>query len=87
MTSCTESVSVVEHIPHVIPVVVIVGPTGSGKSNVAVSLARSLINAGTTKCAEIINADAIQLYKGETYLAQCRTCVQIHSSLTICIYT
>ncbi|KAG8532038.1 uncharacterized protein KY384_003675 [Bacidia gigantensis] len=39
------------------PLVVIVGPTGSGKSQLAVSLARHYNG-------EIINGDALQIYKG-----------------------
>ncbi len=39
-------------------VVAVVGPTGSGKSRLAVELARSLGNG------EIVNADSMQLYRG-----------------------
>jgi tRNA dimethylallyltransferase len=39
------------------PVIAVVGPTGSGKSDLAVALARRID-------AEIINADAMQFYRG-----------------------
>ncbi|MFD5279010.1 tRNA (adenosine(37)-N6)-dimethylallyltransferase MiaA [Pseudarthrobacter sp. NPDC058362] len=39
------------------PVIAVVGPTGSGKSDLAVSLARRLDG-------EVINADAMQFYRG-----------------------
>src|SRR5687768_4308337 len=39
-------------------VVVVVGPTGSGKSNLAVALAQRLGDA------EVLNADSMQLYRG-----------------------
>ena len=42
-------------------VISVVGPTASGKSSLAVSLAKKLIERGE-KC-EIINADAYQMYK------------------------
>ncbi len=42
------------------PVVVIAGPTASGKSSAAVELAKSLINAGQD--AAIVNADSAQVY-------------------------
>ncbi|WP_369068422.1 tRNA (adenosine(37)-N6)-dimethylallyltransferase MiaA [Kineococcus terrestris] len=41
------------------PVVAVVGPTASGKSDVAVALARLLPGGG-----EVVNADAMQLYRG-----------------------
>ena len=44
------------------PLLVIVGPTGSGKSSIAVDLARELSRKGIT--AEIVSADAMQLYRG-----------------------
>jgi tRNA dimethylallyltransferase len=40
----------------------IVGPTGSGKSNLAISVALELQKSGIK--AEIVNADAMQFYKG-----------------------
>lgn len=40
----------------------IVGPTGSGKSNMAISIALDLASKGIK--AEIVNADSMQLYKG-----------------------
>jgi tRNA dimethylallyltransferase len=40
----------------------IVGPTGSGKSNLAISVALELQRSGIK--AEIVNADAMQFYKG-----------------------
>ena len=42
--------------------VVIVGPTGTGKSELSLDLAESLRADGTP--AEIVNADAMQLYRG-----------------------
>ena len=42
--------------------VVIVGPTGTGKSELSLDLAERLIEAG--RPAEIVNADAMQLYRG-----------------------
>jgi tRNA dimethylallyltransferase len=42
--------------------VVIVGPTGTGKSELSLDLAERLIKAG--RPAEIVNADAMQLYRG-----------------------
>lgn len=44
------------------PLVVIVGPTASGKSALAVALARLLIAGG--RPAEIVNADSMALYRG-----------------------
>jgi tRNA dimethylallyltransferase len=43
--------------PAVPPVIAVVGPTGSGKSDLAVSLARELDG-------EVINADSMQFYRG-----------------------
>ena len=40
----------------------IVGPTGSGKSNLAINIALELAKSGIT--AEIVNADSMQFYKG-----------------------
>ena len=42
--------------------VVIVGPTGTGKSELSLDVAERLITAG--RPAEIVNADAMQLYRG-----------------------
>lgn len=42
--------------------VVIVGPTGTGKSELSLDLATRLIESG--RPAEIVNADAMQLYRG-----------------------
>jgi tRNA dimethylallyltransferase len=42
--------------------VVIVGPTGTGKSELSLDLAELLMQAG--RPAEIVNADAMQLYRG-----------------------
>jgi tRNA dimethylallyltransferase len=42
--------------------VVIVGPTGTGKSELSLDLAERLIGAG--RPAEVVNADAMQLYRG-----------------------
>jgi len=44
------------------PLVAIVGATGSGKSELALDLAESLIAEG--RHAEVVNADAMQLYRG-----------------------
>lgn len=44
------------------PLVVIVGATGTGKSDLSLDLAERLVAAG--KPAEIVNADAMQLYRG-----------------------
>ena len=44
------------------PLVALVGATGTGKSNLALSVARELGESGVA--AEIINADAMQLYRG-----------------------
>jgi len=44
------------------PIVAIVGPTGVGKSDLAIQVARTLSDGGIP--AEIINADAMQLYAG-----------------------
>ena len=43
-------------------VIAIVGATGTGKSALAVNLAKKLVEAGTA--AEIVSADAMQLYRG-----------------------
>lgn len=42
--------------------IAIVGPTGTGKSDLAITLAQELIRRG--KAAEIINADSMQFYRG-----------------------
>ena len=49
--------------PHATPrtVVAVLGPTATGKSELAVALARSVGGPGS---AEIINADSMQLYRG-----------------------
>ena len=44
------------------PIVAVVGPTGVGKSDLAIQAARVLVDRGVS--AEIINADAMQLYAG-----------------------
>lgn len=44
------------------PLVAIVGPTGSGKSAIAVKLAKTLAQRGLA--TEIVSADAMQLYRG-----------------------
>ena len=44
------------------PLLAIVGPTGSGKSSIAVEVAKALAAEGVT--AEIVSADAMQLYRG-----------------------
>jgi tRNA dimethylallyltransferase len=43
-------------------VIVIVGATGTGKSELSLRVAEGLVSAGRT--AEIVNADAMQLYRG-----------------------
>lgn len=45
-----------------LPLVAIVGPTGSGKSGIGVELALALRESG--QAAEIVSADAMQLYTG-----------------------
>ena len=40
----------------------IVGPTGTGKSELAIRVAQALLDSG--RMAEIVNADAMQLYRG-----------------------
>ena len=44
------------------PLLAIVGPTGSGKSSIAVDVAKALSEKGIA--AEIVSADAMQLYRG-----------------------
>jgi tRNA dimethylallyltransferase len=44
------------------PLIAIVGPTGTGKSELSLALAERLVAAGQS--AEIVNADAMQLYRG-----------------------
>jgi tRNA dimethylallyltransferase len=44
------------------PLVALVGATGTGKSNLALSVARELGESGVA--VEIVNADAMQLYRG-----------------------
>ena len=44
------------------PLVAVVGATGTGKSDLALSVARTLADSGVA--VEIINADAMQLYRG-----------------------
>lgn len=46
------------------PVVAVVGTTGVGKSQLAVSLARSLKETDDIRKAVILSADSMQLYKG-----------------------
>src|SRR5690606_15524936 len=48
--------------PRVIPLVAVVGATGTGKSELSLDLAERLIARGTA--VEIVNADAMQLYRG-----------------------
>ena len=43
------------------PVIAIVGPTATGKSDLALDLAEAI---GGPRCAEIVNADSMQLYRG-----------------------
>jgi tRNA dimethylallyltransferase len=44
------------------PLLAVVGPTGTGKSDLAIALAQHLIGSG--RPAEIINIDSMQFYKG-----------------------
>ncbi|WP_445996097.1 tRNA (adenosine(37)-N6)-dimethylallyltransferase MiaA [Okibacterium fritillariae] len=44
------------------PLIVVVGPTGTGKSDLSLALAERL--TGTTGDVEIVNADSMQLYRG-----------------------
>jgi tRNA dimethylallyltransferase len=44
------------------PLLAVVGPTGTGKSDLGIAIAQSLIASGIP--AEIINCDAMQFYKG-----------------------
>jgi len=44
------------------PLLAVVGPTGTGKSDLGIAIAQSLIPSGIP--AEIINCDAMQFYKG-----------------------
>jgi hypothetical protein len=44
------------------PVVALVGATGTGKSDLAIAVAKGLVEKGVM--AEVINADAMQLYRG-----------------------
>ena len=48
--------------PAIDRTVVVVGPTASGKSGLAVALAERLIASG--RPAEIVNADSMQVYRG-----------------------
>ena len=45
-----------------VPLVAIVGPTGTGKSGLSLELVEGLEESGIP--AEIVNADAMQLYRG-----------------------
>lgn len=47
--------------PVLRPIVAVIGTTGSGKSQLAVSLAQSLLPA---RKATVLSADSMQLYKG-----------------------
>ena len=50
-------------MPHTdLPLLVVVGATGTGKSGLSLDLAESLAARG--QAAEIVNADAMQLYRG-----------------------
>jgi len=50
-------------VPHTdLPLLVVVGATGTGKSGLSLDLAESLAARGQS--AEIVNADAMQLYRG-----------------------
>ncbi|WP_432562199.1 tRNA (adenosine(37)-N6)-dimethylallyltransferase MiaA [Kineococcus sp. SYSU DK003] len=50
------------NVPVIPPVVAVVGPTASGKSDVGVALAQLLAEQGTP--GEVVNADAMQFYRG-----------------------
>jgi tRNA dimethylallyltransferase len=45
-----------------VPLIAVVGATGTGKSTLSLDIARQLAERGVT--AEVINADAMQLYRG-----------------------
>lgn len=45
-----------------VPLIAVVGPTGAGKSNLALDLAERIISIGGK--AEIVNADSMQFYRG-----------------------
>lgn len=45
-----------------VPLIAVVGPTGAGKSNLALDLAERIISVGGK--AEIVNADSMQFYRG-----------------------
>ena len=45
-----------------VPLIAVVGATGTGKSTLSLDIARQLAELGVT--AEVINADAMQLYRG-----------------------
>ncbi|MEV8212236.1 tRNA (adenosine(37)-N6)-dimethylallyltransferase MiaA [Leifsonia sp. NPDC077715] len=48
--------------PDSTPLVAIVGPTGTGKTDLSLALAEALRERG--RSAEVVNADAMQLYRG-----------------------
>ncbi|HEU5483595.1 MAG TPA: adenylyl-sulfate kinase, partial [Microlunatus sp.] len=48
--------------PAETPTVVLVGPTASGKSSLALALAETLLTRG--RQAEIVNADSMLIYRG-----------------------
>jgi tRNA dimethylallyltransferase len=51
--------------PGVAPLIVVVGPTGTGKSDLSLAIAERLTGTtGTTGDVEIVNADSMQLYRG-----------------------
>jgi len=53
---------VVDNSSRVRRVVAVVGPTATGKSDLAIAIARASMEAG--RPAEIVNADSMQLYRG-----------------------
>nr|WP_211298335.1 tRNA (adenosine(37)-N6)-dimethylallyltransferase MiaA [Kineococcus rhizosphaerae] len=50
------------NVPDPTPLIAVIGPTASGKSDVGVALARLLAERGTP--GEVVNADALQFYRG-----------------------
>ena len=44
------------------PLIAVVGPTGTGKSDLALLLAEKIISSG--RKAEIVNSDSMQFYRG-----------------------
>lgn len=47
-----------------LPLIVVVGTTGVGKSKLAVELAQALPSSSRWKTGSVLNADAMQVYRG-----------------------